>query len=352
MISFRILLEKTGNTFLPKRARPYIRSYLLKAGITKVPYGKFGMLFVLAFFITLLLYFIFSIVFLQGSIIQISSYKFKQNPMTLLIVTFIFWFVSLTLLSFLMILFAKFYYDVKIYKRTKKIEEVLPNFLQSVNANLKAGMTLDKALWNSVEAEFSILEKEIEIVAKKEMTGEDITNALKELVNKYDSQILKESIHLLIVGIEEGSNITDVIDELIKNVKETAYLRKEAVAQVTNYIIFITIIATIISPLLFAFSFNLLVILKGIASKISSSSSLGTLSLFSKEVNFMPENFILFSRLSIAAISIASSFILVNMIRGSIKGGLKYVFIFLIVSFIVYEVSLKLLTSLFAVFGQ
>jgi hypothetical protein len=350
MIAVKLFLEKIGNMFIPRKVRPYIRSYLLKAGITKVPYQKFGLMFCVIFILTLILYVFFYINYLNNPVLNFLSYRIKLNAFMLLLITFVFWFIVQSILSLLFIVFIKFYYDIKIYNRTKKIEEVLPSFLQAVNVNLKAGMTFDKALWNAVESEFSVLEKEIEIVAKKEMTGEDITNALKELVDKYNSQLLKESMSLLILGIEEGGDITDIIEKLVNNVKEINFLKREVVAQVTNYIIFITIIATIISPLLFAFSFNLLIIIKSIASKITTTSvgaSTIALPLFIEEIPFKPQNFITFSRLSISAISVASSFIIVNLLKGNIKAGIKYMPIFVFVSLLVYEISIKLLPNLF-----
>ena len=83
-----------------------------------------------------------------------------------------------------------FYLNLRIYNRTKEIEKVLPDFLQLTAANISAGMSIDKALWFSIRPRFGILAKEIETVAKKSMSGEDLEQALKEFASKYDSPTL------------------------------------------------------------------------------------------------------------------------------------------------------------------
>ncbi|MBI3027379.1 type II secretion system F family protein [Candidatus Woesearchaeota archaeon] len=349
MKRIKVFLENIGDRLIPKRLRPNLRNYLLKAGEKRTPYMEFGILFCLTFLAAFIAYLIFYFKFLNKPVINVIYYRFKLNLFVFLIITIIFLVLVEIIMSLLAVVLIKFYFDFRIYKRTRKIEEVLPDFLQSVSVNLKAGMTFDKALWNAVESEFSVLEKEIEIVAKKEMAGEDITNALRELADKYNSPILKESINILIFGIEEGGDITDIVEELVKNVKETTFLRKEAIASITNYIIFIAIIATVISPLLFAFSFNLLVILKSIASKITAyGASVSTsLPFFIDDLSIDPDNFIIFSRLCIIAISVASTFILVNLVKGNYKDGLKYIPILVFASLLVYEISMRLLVVMF-----
>lgn len=349
MIRERIFFDLIGNVIVPKRIKRHLRAYLLKAGITKVPYEKFGLLFCLVIILNLASYSMVYLFFLNRRILYVLSYAIKPNVFLLLTATIVYLAVGIVIGAVLFGFLAKFYFDIRIYKRTKKIEEILPNFLESVNVNLKAGMTFDKALWNSVEEGFGVLEKEIEIVAKKEMSGEDITKALGELRDKYDSPLLNESLNLIIVGIEEGADITDVIEELVKNIKETTFLRKQAVANVMNYIFFIAIIATVISPVLFAFSYNLLIILKSIGSKITSSA--GPLKIavpsFIGEILFDVNNFVVFSRLCILAISTASTFIIINLIKGSLKEGVKYVPIFVLVSLLIYELSLHFLKIIF-----
>ena len=54
-----IFLEEFGKAFVPRIVIPYLREYLLKAGIKEVPYKFFGALFYLSAVITGIIYIFF-----------------------------------------------------------------------------------------------------------------------------------------------------------------------------------------------------------------------------------------------------------------------------------------------------
>lgn len=49
--------------------------------------------------------------------------------------------------------------------RARRIEQILPDALQLVSANVRAGMTIDKALWLTARPELGTFEKELRIMA-------------------------------------------------------------------------------------------------------------------------------------------------------------------------------------------
>ncbi len=327
------LLSNMGEMLIPLKIRNSLHSYLKKAGIMNVPYALFGITLIVSVAASIFLYIRFVLSFLA------------QNPIFLLVGSPLFFvlFVSAILLTVLILLWV--YVDIKMFRRTVEIERVLPDFLEEVSVNLRAGMSFDKALWNSVESEYGVLEKEIEIVAKKVMTGEDTSEALKEFSSKYNSQILEESIDLLIIGIKSGGEISDLIDRVVENVKTATFLKKELVANVMSYVIFISLIAVIISPTLFALSYNLMLIIQGLGQKLASSGlDLGV--EFGKEL-IKKQDFVNYSRVSIFFISAASSAIIADLREGSIKGGIKYVFFFTLIAFVVYNITLGVFTAIF-----
>jgi pilus assembly protein TadC len=243
---------------------------------------------------------------------------------------------------------AWLYYEFIIFRRTVMIEDVLPDFLEEVSVNLRAGMSFDKALWNSVEPEFGVLDREIEIVAKRVMTGEDTEEALKEFADKYNSTLLQESMDMIIIGLKSGGNISDLIDKIVENVKSASYLKKELIASVMSYIIFISVTAVIISPILFALSFNLMEIIQGLGEKLTTTSySALPISLGYKTIN--PEDFILFSKICVIIISAVSGMIIADLREGSIKAGMKYVLIFIPVAYFTYLGMLGIFASIFGV---
>jgi len=330
------MLEGLGKSIMPEKIRRNIRDYLIKTGKKDVDYGLYGVLFLLSIIVTI-----------TGYVFVVFP-NLKDNTHIHLIFGS---FISLTLVEFgliaVMILGLWLYYELIIFKRTREIEAVLPDFLGEVSINLRAGMSFDKALWESIEPEFGVLEKEIEIVAKKVMTGEDTEEALAEFAKKYNSTLLKESMDMLVVGLKSGGNIADLIEKIVKNVKDASFLKKELVASVTSYIIFITITAIIISPVLFALSFNLMQIIQNLGEKITSTSSYDIIPISLGKKSIDPKDFIIFSKISLVIISSISSMIVADLREGSIKAGLKYIVIFTPVAYFTYIIMLNLFTSIF-----
>ena len=130
-----IFLEEFGKAFVPRKVTPYLRAYLLKAGISNVPYKFFGALFYLTAAITGAIYIIFIYPFLLG-----------YSQLTLLLASVSIWFIMQASLAAVFILMVYFYLDLLVYKRTKRMEEMLPEFLQMVSSNLKGGMSFENAL--------------------------------------------------------------------------------------------------------------------------------------------------------------------------------------------------------------
>ncbi|MCX8146987.1 MAG: hypothetical protein N3D84_00800, partial [Candidatus Woesearchaeota archaeon] len=127
-------------------------------------------------------------------------------------------------------------------------------------------------------------------------------------------------------------------------------LKKEMAASVTSYVIFITFIVLIVGPALFGLSYQLLTIVSGFSSKIGAATA-GVTGLplsFAGGTAINTEDFKTFSRLSVGIIATFSSMIISIIRRGDIKGGIKYIPVFLAVSLIDYEIFLYLFTKIFA----
>ncbi|MBD3203815.1 hypothetical protein GF327_05945 [Candidatus Woesearchaeota archaeon] len=322
-----------GEMLIPFKFRVKLRSYVKKTGKGRLHYELYAVLFLLSLIISFAVLFFF----LMPKFGVLGFFLFPLIFIGLLIATSV---------------FIWMYYEILMFKRKEKIEEVLPDFLENVSVNLRAGMTFYKALWNSVEPEYDVLAKEIEIVSKKVMTGEDTEQALKEFADKYDSNLLKESIDLIIVGLRSGGEISDLIDRVVDNVKEASFLKKELIANVMSYVIFISLISLIIAPSLFALSYNLMLIMKDLGAKLASSGGGGGGDVLSGIGSFgagfiKDSDFINFSRWCIIIISISSSVIIADLREGSIKGSVKYVFFFIGISMVVYFITLKIFTAIF-----
>ena len=321
-----VTFEDFGKSFIPKAIRPHLRRYIHKTGLTDVPYKSYGVLFLISVFISAFTYIFFLYPLLSN-----------LNPGVFMILTFTLWFVvqSLVIVIIIMIVYVK--YDLKIYKRTKEMEDHLEEYLRYVSENLKGGMHLDRALWEAMRPQFGVLTDEIGLVAKRVVTGMDISDALRDFMDKYDSPLIKRSFQLIIEGMKGGGNIAYIIDRVEKDIRETKDLRAEMRAANTSYMIFLSAIIIFIAPGLFALSYNLLVVLKSISSTLGQTAGSGGISGMNLSSITVDENsFFLFSVGSLGVIALFSSMILSMIQKGNIKSGLKYIPVFMILSIVVY----------------
>jgi Flp pilus assembly protein TadB len=323
-----IISEEFGKAFIPKKFRPFIREYFLKAGFDQVPYRFFGYLFYLTVLVTGVIY-IFWIFPVLGEL--------KVKTIVFLLSTFTIW-VAVQL--FLLLLAGLLIYailDMRIYNRKKKMEEVLQEFLRYVSENLKGGMSIENALWDAIRPKFGVLAHEIRLAAKRVMTGQDVDEALTEFSLKYDSPMLKRSFALIIEGIRGGSELAELIDKIQHNLRETRELKKEISATNYTFIIFMSIIALVISPLLFGLSINLLMILNKLTSTLFDSTTSGAGMMFTVTgFAIDPDTF---NNFALGVIMVSSGFIaLITSIlkNGSPKDGFKYVPLYILGSIIAF----------------
>lgn len=170
----------------------HLKDYLEKAGYTITDESKISQKVNIG---AVILVFIFSLYLAYSGIVREDNFSF------IVIQIFLSW--AIILPSLIVLFWVTFYFviDFKIYNRKKELEEVLPDFLQLTSANINAGMPLDQALWYAVRPRFGILAKEIEDVAKSTLVGEDLSDALLHFSKKYDSQMLKRTINLMLEGL-------------------------------------------------------------------------------------------------------------------------------------------------------
>ena len=334
-----IFLEEFGKAIIPERVRPRLRQYLLKAGITEVPYRTFGAMFYLFILLTIFISFKYAYPFIVDT--------FSLWKIFLLFLAVIAIGSAIAILTFAIIYF---YLDLRIFNRTKEMEDILQEFLKFVSENLKGGMSFEKALWSAIKPEFGILATEVRLAAKKVMTGQDVDEAIREFTDKYDSPMLKRSFNLIIEGLKGGGRVAELIDRVIENIEETRMLKKEMAATNMTYVIFITFVVIVIAPGLFALSYQLLMILGKFVANLGATQIRGgiNLPLTISRMSIKQADFVVFSRYALVIISAFSSMIVSMIRKGSIKAGVMYVPLFIGLSLLMYSMFMFLLTKIFS----
>jgi len=219
-------------------------------------------------------------------------------------------------------------------KRKTEIEQVLPDALMLMSANIKSGLTVDKAFLLSAREEFGPLAKEIRSVAMEIFGGKPIDIALNNLKKRTKSEILGEIITLLVDGIKSGGEISKLLESSARDIRKTMLLRKEIAANVRMYIIFISMASLIGAPLLFAIS----TYLTSTTAQIWGSSTIdlnaaASFGFFSfQKPNFNPEFFKVFSILAMIITNFSAAFIISEIKYGTIKKGFKSAPIFILIA--------------------
>jgi pilus assembly protein TadC len=339
--------EEFGKAFTPKGIRPELKKYLFKAGIVKEPFAFFGALFYFAIVAAVLIFFTF---FYHRVLAMVESMPDVQRVLLQVVLTFGIVAVLMFVIIALIVVTIYAYLDMRIFNRTRKLEEIIPEFLEMVSSNLKGGMSFEKSLWMSIKPKFGILSNEIALAAKKVMTGHDVDIALTEFSLKYDSPMLKRSMNLIISQIQSGGEIADIIDRIVVDLKKTKALKEEMSASVLTYMIFISAIVVVISPVLFGLSYALLTVIQSITALLGASMTNVDLNMPFKigATSIDPSMFITFSYFAICIAAIGASMIVSIIEKGTIRGGVKYIPMFLCSSVFIYFIAQKVMGLLVA----
>lgn len=243
------------------------------------------------------------------------------------------------------------YVDLRIASRRSSIEKVLPEFLQLTAANIRAGMPIDQALWSAVRPHFGVLSKEIEDVAKQTMTGSDLAIALTTFSHKYDSKMLRRSVSLIVEGINAGSEIGDLVENLAISIQDMQIRKESMAANVTTYIIFIAFAVLFAAPLLFAVSVQMLRVIHKIGDRMTEQGAGDavagiTLTLSSSAVN--ETHFFIFCILSLCVTAIMSTIIMAAIKSGHPRDALKQMPLYIGVSVTLFFIAQWILGNIFS----
>lgn len=229
--------------------------------------------------------------------------------------------------------------NLKKTARIKKLEEVFPDFLQLMSSNLRAGMTIDKAILLSSRPEFAPLDKEILQTGKDLTTGKNIETSLLDMSKRIQSDRIHKTILLIISGIRAGGDVAILLEETAVSMRERKFVEKKAASSVLMYVIFIFLAVSIFAPALFSLSTVLVEILTNILAglpEVETNVNLPfTLSKISVSISFIKY----FSLMFMITIDVFASLVLGLVSKGQEKQGLRYLPVIVVMSISIYFLS-------------
>ncbi|MBW2989820.1 type II secretion system F family protein [Candidatus Woesearchaeota archaeon] len=248
-----------------------------------------------------------------------------------LLVSFILVFSMVQVLSYFMLLLRA---DAK----ARFVEEILPDVLQLMSSNLRAGLTTDKALLLSARPEFGPFQDEINQVGKEITMGKDISSALLEMGSHIKSETLNKTIALIVSGLKAGGELAALLEQTARNLRREALVNRRIRANIMMYVIFIFIAISFGAPLLFGLSSFLVEVLTNNLKSVElpTSAIAGTLPISFSSVSITPDFVMMFAVVFLVTSSILGSLILGLMSKGRERDGIKYMPILALISVAIF----------------
>ncbi len=293
------------------------------------------------------------VTYLYGGLLAFAAVNFL---FLLLVIQSGFLFALIPVLFVIVAIFVAPYLFFTSLADTKKreIESVLPDILLLTSANIKSGLTIDRAILFSARPEFGVISDHFKGAAFKIYGGNSVEDSLHDMVKKIKSDTLEHVIDLLTEGIKSGGSIAKLLEETALDIRNSETLQREIKSTVAMYVMFIIIAGVIGAPLLFAISTYMVTAIGAMwgqqAGGMDASSEMtsgGSFLTISSPQQLDPQSF---SNFAVAAILITTFFsgLLISIIQtGSAKQGIKYATVLMAVAISLYFGAKAILWNIF-----
>ncbi len=227
----------------------------------------------------------------------------------------------------------------------KFVESILPDALQLISSNLKAGLTPERALLVSARPEFGPFQVELKRASKLVMAGEKMEEALNQISFRIKSIELKRTLWLLSEGIKSGGQLSDLLVELSDNLREQQATKAEISADISIYIMLIFFTAAIGAPILFGISSFIAEVLAArmnsfatldLSGAAMSGKASAVSSMLSGATALSVEFLFTFTIINLIITSIFSSLTIGVINAGKERNGAKFIPIIMLISFALF----------------
>jgi len=245
-------------------------------------------------------------------------------------------------------LFVEFLFYLLLYfkveDRTRRIEEVLPDALQLIAANLRAGMTPYQALKLSARKEFGPFKEEMDHATALALGTESFSEVLLKISKRVKSDMLERALKLFTTAMHSGGHLAQLLEELSKDIAETRGLKKELVTNTRTYTMFILFTIVIGTPLLLAIAIHFV----DVISEMQTANTVGFgMAFLAGEVAITSDFLLKVSIVLLTVTSILASMLIGVIQEGKSSYGLRYALFIMFGSFTVFFIVKRLITGFF-----
>ncbi len=240
---------------------------------------------------------------------------------------------------------------IAVDRRTGFIENILPDALQLMASNSRAGYIPSRAFIMSARPEFGPLSEAIQHAGKDIMTGMPLEEALKGMTKYARSEALDRTVKLIIEGISSGGKFANLLEENAADLRRMQAIKKEMRTNIAMYIFFIFFAGTIGAPALYSMSAFLINTLTSIGSPDMSAMSMSKIKFagFSK-ATVSPEFIFQFSIVAMLITAVFGGLIIGLISSGRERAGIKYIPILVVSALAVYFITGIVVKMIFGAF--
>ncbi|MEM3181323.1 MAG: type II secretion system F family protein [Candidatus Micrarchaeaceae archaeon] len=243
--------------------------------------------------------------------------------------------------------------ETKIEQRKTFVESIMPDFLQIAAADIRSGIAIDKALVVAARPEFSYFSEDVKNMDKALYAGLTLQQALQDLGRRYRSTQLQHTIRMILEGIQYGGGMTDLLNQIAKDLRSQQTIEKEISGQLFLYTIFIAFAALVGAPVLYGLTSQMIFVTDTVWAGILKSNPGG---LPTVGVSFLRPSppkitIAMYHNFAIAAVLMITGFaaLIVSAISsGSILRGIRYLPLFLLIGFGVFLITSLVISGVFA----
>ncbi len=248
-------------------------------------------------------------------------------------------------------LFMNAWLILAIDKRRNFVESILPDALELMAANIKAGFIPSKALLLSARSEFGPLSDAIKKCGKDIMTGKTLASSMARISRYIKSDILENSLKLIAEGSRSGGQLVALLEENAIDIRRKQAIQKEVKANIIMYGIFIVFAGVFGAPILYALSIFLITTLSSIGASSNVPNAMpSNMPFFKFSASISPDFLLIFSVTAILITTFFSGIIIGLISSGREKEGIKYFPIFMVVALLIFFGARVMISTMFAGF--
>ncbi len=243
--------------------------------------------------------------------------------------------------------------ELKIEQRKSFVESILPDYLQLTAADIRSGIAIDKAIDSAARPEFKYFSDDVHDIEKELYGGMTLQQALQDLSKRYRSLQLQHTVRMIVEGVQYGGGMTDLLNQIAKDIRSQQTIQKEISGQLFLYTIFIAFAALIGAPVLYGLTSQMIAVTDTVWAGILKSNPGG---LPTVGVSFLRPSppkitIAMYHNFAISAVLLITgfaAFIVSAISTGSVFKGMRYLPIFLLVGIAIFFLTALVIGGMFS----